>query len=73
MPTLLLSHSCFLYSTVNIPYTALRGVISDDPVDRTSAASFKFVVLILPGLLYLPLHFHLLNILATEIKVKDGS
>ena len=33
----------FLYSTVNIPYTALLGVISGDPVDRTSAASFKFV------------------------------
>jgi len=33
----------FLYSTVNIPYTALLGVISGDPVDRTSAASFKFI------------------------------
>jgi GPH family glycoside/pentoside/hexuronide:cation symporter len=33
----------FLYSTVNIPYTALLGVISGDPVERTSAASFKFM------------------------------
>jgi len=39
----------FLYSTVNIPYTALLGVISDDPVDRTSAASFKFVGAYLAG------------------------
>jgi GPH family glycoside/pentoside/hexuronide:cation symporter len=41
----------FLYSTVNIPYTALLGVISDDPVDRTSAASFKFVGAYIAGFL----------------------
>jgi GPH family glycoside/pentoside/hexuronide:cation symporter len=39
----------FLYSTVNIPYTALLGVISNDPVERTSAASFKFVGAYLAG------------------------
>ena len=33
----------FMYSAVNIPYTALLGVISGDPVERTSAASFKFI------------------------------
>src|SRR5512140_632664 len=33
----------FLYSTVNIPYTAMLGVISGDPIERTSASSFKFV------------------------------
>ena len=33
----------FLYSTVNIPYTALLGVISGDPIERTSASSFKFI------------------------------
>jgi GPH family glycoside/pentoside/hexuronide:cation symporter len=33
----------FLYSTVNIPYTSLLGVISDDPIARTSASSFKFI------------------------------
>jgi glycoside/pentoside/hexuronide:cation symporter, GPH family len=32
-----------LYSTVNIPYTSLLGVISGDPIERTSASSFKFV------------------------------
>jgi glycoside/pentoside/hexuronide:cation symporter, GPH family len=41
----------FLYSTVNIPYTALLGVISGDPVDRTSAASFKFVGAYLAGII----------------------
>ena len=39
----------FLYSTINIPYTALLGVISGDPVDRTSASSFKFVGAYLGG------------------------
>lgn len=33
----------FLYSTVNIPYTSLLGVISGDPIERTSASSFKFI------------------------------
>ena len=41
----------FLYSTVNIPYTALLGVISGDPVERTSAASFKFVGAYLAGII----------------------
>ena len=39
----------FLYSTVNIPYTALLGVISGDAVERTSASSFKFVGAYLGG------------------------
>jgi GPH family glycoside/pentoside/hexuronide:cation symporter len=33
----------FLYSTVNIPYTALLGVISGDPVERADAATSKFI------------------------------
>jgi GPH family glycoside/pentoside/hexuronide:cation symporter len=41
----------FLYSTVNIPYTALLGVISGDPVERTSASSFKFVGAYLAGII----------------------
>jgi GPH family glycoside/pentoside/hexuronide:cation symporter len=41
----------FLYSTVNIPYTALLGVISGDPVERTSASSFKFVGAYLGGII----------------------
>lgn len=41
----------FLYSTVNIPYTSLLGVISGDPVDRTSASSFKFVGAYLAGII----------------------
>ena len=41
----------FLYSVVNIPYTALLGVISGDPIDRTSASSFKFVGAYLSGII----------------------
>jgi glycoside/pentoside/hexuronide:cation symporter, GPH family len=41
----------FLYSTVNIPYTSLLGVISSDPVERTSASSFKFVGAYLAGII----------------------
>jgi len=40
-----------LYSTVNIPYTALLGVISGDPVERTSASSFKFIGAYLGGII----------------------
>lgn len=32
-----------LYTAVNIPYTALLGVISSNPVDRTAVASIKFL------------------------------
>jgi len=52
----------FFYSFVNIPYTALLGVISDDPVDRTSASSFKFIGAYLSGIIVsatvLPLAAH---------------
>jgi glycoside/pentoside/hexuronide:cation symporter, GPH family len=52
----------FLYSTVNIPYTALLGVISSDPVERTSASSFKFTGAYLAGIIVsatvLPLAAH---------------
>ncbi|HOT15077.1 MAG TPA: glycoside-pentoside-hexuronide (GPH):cation symporter [Bacteroidales bacterium] len=41
----------FLYSTVNIPYTSLLGVISNDAVDRTSASSFKFIGAYLAGII----------------------
>jgi glycoside/pentoside/hexuronide:cation symporter, GPH family len=39
----------FLYSAVNIPYTSLLGVITGDPIERTSASSFKFVGAYLGG------------------------
>jgi glycoside/pentoside/hexuronide:cation symporter, GPH family len=41
----------FLYSAVNIPYTSLLGVISGDPVERTSASSFKFAGAFIGGII----------------------
>ena len=32
-----------LYTTVNIPYTALLGVMTNDPVERTRLSSIKFI------------------------------
>ncbi len=39
----------FLYSVVNIPYTALLGVISGNSIERTSVSSFKFTGAYLSG------------------------
>lgn len=41
----------FLYSTVNIPYTARLGVISGDPVERADAATSKFICAFLAGII----------------------
>ncbi len=41
----------FLYSTVNIPYTALLGVISGDPIERADAATSKFICAFLAGII----------------------
>jgi glycoside/pentoside/hexuronide:cation symporter, GPH family len=53
----------FLYSTVNIPYTSLLGVISGDPIERTSASSLKFAGAFFGGIIVsataLPLASHL--------------
>lgn len=37
-----------MYSAINIPYSALLGVITPDSVDRTSASSYRFVMAFLP-------------------------
>lgn len=36
------------YSAINIPYSALLGVLSPDSKDRTSASSYRFVMAFLP-------------------------
>lgn len=33
-----------LYTAINIPYSALSGVMTDDPVDRTSLSSYRMVL-----------------------------
>jgi glycoside/pentoside/hexuronide:cation symporter, GPH family len=39
-----------LYTTVNIPYTALMGVMTSNPVERTRLSSVKFVFAFTAGL-----------------------
>ena len=41
----------FMYSAINIPYTALLGVISGDPVERGDAATSKFIGAYLAGII----------------------
>ena len=37
------------YTAINIPYSSLLGVITADPIERTSVASFKYVGAFLAG------------------------
>ena len=39
-----------LYTAINIPYTAMLGVLSPDPNERTSLSSIKFVLAFSAGL-----------------------
>lgn len=39
-----------IYTAINIPYSALMGVISADPLERTKAASYRFVAAFAGGL-----------------------
>ncbi|HWA25761.1 MAG TPA: MFS transporter [Lacunisphaera sp.] len=39
-----------LYTTVNIPYTALMGVMTSDPVERTRLSSIKFMFAFTAGM-----------------------
>jgi GPH family glycoside/pentoside/hexuronide:cation symporter len=38
----------FTYSAINIPYSALLGVLTPNSQDRTSACSYRFVMALLP-------------------------
>jgi len=40
-----------LYTTINIPYTALLGVISSNPIERTAVSSIKFLFAFAAGLI----------------------
>jgi len=62
----------FLYSTVNIPYTALLGVISGDSVERTSASAFKFTGAYLAGFIVSATILPLQHILEKTMLQKDG-
>lgn len=40
-----------LYTAINIPYTAMLGVVTSDPIERTSLASIKFVFAFAAGII----------------------
>ncbi len=40
-----------IYSAINVPYSALLGVISPDPHERESASSYKFAFAFLAGII----------------------
>lgn len=40
-----------VYTAINIPYSALMGVLSPDPLERTKASSFRFVAAFTGGLI----------------------
>ena len=40
-----------LYTAINIPYTALMGVISPNSVERTSVSSIKFIFAFAAGII----------------------
>jgi GPH family glycoside/pentoside/hexuronide:cation symporter len=46
--TLLLFMAC--YAAINIPYSSLLGVLTPDPLQRTSASSFKFAFAYISGM-----------------------
>lgn len=47
-----LTYNCLmmLYTTVNIPYTALMGVMTNNPVERTRLSSIKFMFAFTAGM-----------------------
>ncbi len=40
-----------VYTAINIPYSALMGVLSADPLERTKAASYRFVAAFAGGMI----------------------
>ena len=38
----------FAYSAINIPYSALLGVLTPDSKERTSVTSYRFVMALIP-------------------------
>lgn len=58
-----------LYTVVNIPYCALGGVITNDPTQRISLQSWRFVLATAGGMLSTVLMMPLVNLIGGENKV----
>ncbi|MGU3414859.1 glycoside-pentoside-hexuronide family transporter [Enterobacteriaceae bacterium C34A] len=57
-----------LYTVVNIPYCALGGVITDDPTQRISLQSWRFVLATAGGMLSTVLMMLLVNLIGGDDK-----
>lgn len=57
-----------LYTVVNIPYCALGGVITNDPTQRISLQSWRFVLATAGGMLSTVLMMPLVNLIGGEDK-----
>lgn len=57
-----------LYTVVNIPYCALGGVITDDPTQRISLQSWRFVLATAGGMLSTVLMMPLVNLIGGDDK-----
>lgn len=57
-----------LYTVVNIPYCALGGVITDNPTQRISLQSWRFVLATAGGMLSTVLMMPLVNFIGGEDK-----
>ena len=57
-----------LYTVVNIPYCALGGVITNDPMQRISLQSWRFVLATAGGMLSTVLMMPLVNLIGGENK-----
>lgn len=58
-----------LYTVVNIPYCALGGVITNDPKQRISLQSWRFVLATAGGMLSTVLMMPLVNLIGGEDKI----
>ncbi len=50
-----------VYTAINIPYSALMGVVSSDPIQRTSFSQYRFVFAFIGGLIVQGLTLPLVN------------
>ncbi len=62
-----------VYTAINIPYSALMGVISPNSLERTSVSTYRFVLAFLGGIVVQYFTLELVGIFGgTEIAIVDG-
>jgi GPH family glycoside/pentoside/hexuronide:cation symporter len=59
-----------VFTANNIPYSALTGVITPDPIERTSVSSYRFVFAFLGGLITQGLNIYLVEFFGQGDEIK---